>query len=87
MLLTRWKQAAAPYRALATESRTFLARDAHSVIVEAERQLLNRVDGVDLKWEETLERELREMRRLLAEEPDNRSAIKSAMDQLRKVCC
>ena len=67
------------------EAKKAITRDAHALIVEAERFLLDqnitREPGVAQKLQEKLE----EMREILARETDDRSSIKSHMDELREV--
>ncbi|MCJ1243105.1 hypothetical protein MMC30_000302 [Trapelia coarctata] len=70
---------------LATHQKSLtLTRDAHALILEAERFLLDQNISRDPATALRLQEQLENMREVLAREPDDRGKIRAGMDKLRE---
>ena len=78
-------QATTPLRTLETQEQRALAKEAHTVLVEAERALMSHEGEKEPELRDAMQKKLNALRDTIVREPGNMARVKECMEQLRMV--
>ena len=78
-------QAMEPLRTLAEQENRTLAKEAHTVLVEAERLLMGREGAKETGLREELQKKVDSLRDVLVKEPEHTERVREFMEKLRMV--
>ena len=78
-------QAMTPLRTLETQEQRALAKEAHTVLVEAERVLMGHEGEKEPGLRDVMQKRLDALRDAIVQDPGNMAWVKECMEQLRMV--